>query len=650
MKLSDIHAALGRGDILPGEQAVAPRLAIEAFALRVGLPVFLLDYTPPDLARALPPRPPGPGNPAVYFRWRKTLLDVQMRACPGDVDGDPWVSLARALRIEGRESDVSLRALERALPGVPPSAITDDLLRRAEADVAEDEKARVTLRSAVNALRRAFDSPLAQAAGLLPAIRPAPLPPLRDHAARAPMAPAIAALHAASDHETRCAIAYVNAVAVAAGLCDGASDTLAELGAASLRLPDPAAVGMPPVRYLRGYVNAVCAALAAAGVDDPRLSPVEASWDRLRRAGKRAGCETNLMWAIAKEASRRELRPADITPERAREIVEGYGNSSMRSKARHGCEQIDALRGQVPDEMLPPQPTGIHRARRRPKPPHPAPPPAKTAWTALYAELRRLGATRPQIGALSLLRRRAEAKGKAPENLSQAWIDGLATAADKAGRARLREAIRVWNIHAPHADGMPVQFNPLADARRSHGPLPQPLRAELADVVEMFGAAPSSRRALRSALGALYAALTTDLPAKIPLEALLDAWHPDVGLSPTQNGLIGALKADLALPWTDGWRDLQRAVAASGLPRKRTPVPALLAHAGPDGLEPWQLTCAWAQGIDRRLRSSRHHPPHGRADLARTFARNLGALDSLHDRTGFRRGDLLPPRIGPIRS
>ena len=650
MRLSDIHTALGRGEILPQEQGAAARLAIEAFAQRVELPVFLLDYAPPDLARALPPRPPGPENPGSYFRWRKTLLDLQMRACPGDVDGDPWASLARALRIEGRENDVSLRGLERTLPGVPPSAVTDELLRRAEADVAEDEKARLALRSAVHALRRAYDSPLAQAAGLLPAVRPAPLPALRDHAARAPMAPDVAALHAASDPHKARAIAYVNAVAVAAGLCDGATDTPNDLGAAAMQLPDPASVGVPPVKCLGLYVQSVCAAVAESGHADPRLSPVDVGWDQVKRAGRHAGSETDHLWTIAQVASARGLRPHDITPGLAQDLVDSYATSTMRSYARRGCEQLDALRGHVPACLLPPEPTSVRRMKRRPKPSRPATPPEKKAWAALYAELRRRGATRPDVSLLSVLRTRAEAEGKSPSDLTQAWIDTLEKECAPKDFVRFRDAIRLWNRYAGSTDSMSMAFRPLADKRRSHAPLPECLLHDLDTALGMLGAAPSNRRAVKSATGALRGAIGGDLSADASLAVLLGAYDPDLDLTDTEKRLLASLKDHLSLPWTDAWRALQGAVAQAGIPRKSTPVPRLLHHAGPYGLEPWQLTRDWAQDIDRTLRSTIHHPPHGRADLALTFARKIAALDALHDRPGFRRGDLLPPRIGPIRS
>ena len=650
MKLSDIHAALARGEILPEEEGAAARLAIEAFAQRVGLPVFLLDYAPPDLAGALPPRPPGPENPAPYFRWRKTLLDVQMRACPADVDGDPWASLARALRIEGRESDASLRALERALPGVPPAEITDDLLRRAEATTIEDGKALVTFRNSVNAFRRACDSTLARAAGLLPHTLPSPLPPLRDHAARTPMAPDVAALHAASDPHKARAIAFVNAVAVAAGLCDGATDTPKDLGAATMQLPDPASVGVPPVKCLGLYVQSVCAALAESGHPDPRLSPVEVDWDQVKRVGRQAGCETDHLWTIAQVASARGLRPHDITPGLAQDLVDSYATSSMRSHARRGCEQLDGLRSHVPTRLLPPELTGIRRMERRPKSSRPATPPEKGAWTALYADLRRKGATRSDVSLLSVLRTRAEADGKSPSDLTQEWIDTLEQEFAPKEKVRFRDAIRLWNRYAPSTDAMSNSFRPLADRRRSHAPLPERLLHDLDKELDMLGAAPSNRRAVKSAIGALRSAVGGDLSADASLAGLLDAYNPDLDLTDTEKRLLASLKDHLSLPWTDDWGALQSAVAQAGISRKSTPVPRLLHHAGPNGLEPWQLTRGWAQDIDRTLRSTIHNPPYGRADLALTFARTLAALDALHDRPGFRRGDLLPPRIGPIRS
>ena len=48
-------------------------------------------------------------------------------------------------------------------------------------------------------------------------------------------------------------------------------------------------------------------------------------------------------------------------------------------------------------------------------------------------------------------------------------------------------------------------------------------------------------------------------------------------------------------------------------------------------IEPYEITLAWARKVDLDLRSTLVNPPHGRADLALTFTKNLTKLDALRD-------------------
>ena len=86
---------------------------------------------------------------------------------------------------------------------------------------------------------------------------------------------------------------------------------------------------------------------------------------------------------------------------------------------------------------------------------------------------------------------------------------------------------------------------------------------------------------------------------------------------------------------------LQTAVVAAGVSMRDNPTPALLRRAG--GRDPLELDLAWAREVDRSLRRD------GRADLALTFARNIGRLDALHALAELAQSGLLPPRFGPIR-
>jgi len=95
------------------------------------------------------------------------------------------------------------------------------------------------------------------------------------------------------------------------------------------------------------------------------------------------------------------------------------------------------------------------------------------------------------------------------------------------------------------------------------------------------------------------------------------------------------------LPWTPAWRQLQAVIVAAKAPMRDNPIPALLRRAG--GRNPLELDLALAQAIDRSLRRD------GRADLALTFASDIGRLDALHARARVRPSGLLPRRFGPIR-
>jgi hypothetical protein len=111
--------------------------------------------------------------------------------------------------------------------------------------------------------------------------------------------------------------------------------------------------------------------------------------------------------------------------------------------------------------------------------------------------------------------------------------------------------------------------------------------------------------------------------------------------------VLGRLPVFRDLPWTDGWRALQRAVVAVDVPMRDNPRPRLLTCA--QGREPVDLDAAWAPEIDRALRSTLLHPPHGRADLALAFAKNVLRLGRLCDNAGVAGSGLLPARIGTCR-
>jgi hypothetical protein len=115
----------------------------------------------------------------------------------------------------------------------------------------------------------------------------------------------------------------------------------------------------------------------------------------------------------------------------------------------------------------------------------------------------------------------------------------------------------------------------------------------------------------------------------------------------THMGKLRSLREFRELPWTKTWRELQSVVIASGISAKDNPIPKVLTWD--PGPKPDGVTLAWAQKLDRKFRSTLHHPPHGRADIAKTLARHLAAFDRLHDLPQVAASRLLPPKIGAIR-
>ena len=102
-----------------------------------------------------------------------------------------------------------------------------------------------------------------------------------------------------------------------------------------------------------------------------------------------------------------------------------------------------------------------------------------------------------------------------------------------------------------------------------------------------------------------------------------------------------------ALQWSPAWKNLNKLVVETGTTISKNPVPKILAWN--PGCDPIDLSLAWAQKIDKDLRSTLINAPHGRADLAITLANQLALFDKLHDVASVSASGLLPERIGNIR-
>jgi hypothetical protein len=177
------------------------------------------------------------------------------------------------------------------------------------------------------------------------------------------------------------------------------------------------------------------------------------------------------------------------------------------------------------------------------------------------------------------------------------------------------------------------------------------MMADLMETLDRMGMSASGRREAAAAAKGL-AEVSGDQPS---LGALLAQdffeafdWSPFAGRAAAYRLVLDRVRGFRDLPWTEGWRTLQRAVVAAGVSMRENPVPRLLPYAV--GREPRDLDAAWAAETDRTLRSTLLNPPHGRADLALTFANNIRRFDLLHDLAEIAGGGLLPPRIGNYRA
>lgn len=659
MRLSEIHAAIeaGRGPALPEDRAFATLVAIDHLALIEGLPVSALDFAAPRFGAKyiyqLPDLRGSWGGRAQYLTWRNLILSAQLLFAPGDVDADPWASLARAERLWRENERAAFHGLHTLLPpGTHPREVTDALLGKVHDAIPAEMEPR--LRAGLNSFRQLFRNGLALRTGLLPDVCPSPLPGSRSHRLFASMSPEIETWrNGLSDPNIKRALDYLSRLAIAAGRLNGETDTLDDLRVALCDLPSPETVNVPSVAKTTLYQYEKHL-LRGLGGPDPRKSPAEQAWADLWTAARTAGCETSCLWAVSKPAAARGLFPGEVSETVALEILASHHQSS-RSPCRRGCEQLDALRGKVSPDLLPPSPLGIRlhtpRPPRAPKPVLP-PDPNKIAWADLYARLRARGWTHKQTSALSYVRARASTAGIAPDALSQDFIDTLERDTTSVGdRDRLRAAVSCISTLSsdPEFAHLP-DLKPIPYVLFTHGGPTERAGAELEELMDFMNAAAPTRCAFRMAVGVLTDAMGRP---EISLKKLLESDMSGYDLGPheprrkTHASKIQSLRAFLELPWTPAWRELQEVVTGTGLTAQDNPAPKVLAWN--PGTDPGDLTLDWAQKLDQELRSTLKNPPDGRADLARKLARHLAAFDALHEIPAVAGSGLLPPRIGQIR-
>ena len=303
MQISEIYAQLtGNALSVRDETRFTTIVAIELLAKKEGQPVEALNLAAPDFAKTYPPDKDdlrGHWNGATHYKaWRRAILDAQMLADPGSTDGDPWTSLRRAARLGFNRTLASLHDLPRFLPSkTEPWHVDDEIIRNAYAPLRGAK--RIRFRGALNAFRQLYDSELVERTGLLPELMPAALPNLRDHRCFVAMAPEIASARSMIKCKNSLnAFDYVHRLAASGGLLDSVSDTLEDMRKAILDLPDPADVGIPPVKpkTLRIYINDV---MHCIGGRDYRLTEVQQAWSDLRKMARSAGFQTNALFNIS---------------------------------------------------------------------------------------------------------------------------------------------------------------------------------------------------------------------------------------------------------------------------------------------------------------------------------------------------------------
>lgn len=651
MKISEIYTAIEAGDLLDGDAGYVTLCAIEFLACAEGVPVVALDLTAPSFALAYPFNKRdirGWRGVAHYLAWRACILNAQMSAAPGDIDGDPWRSICRIEQFSTKSSNAVLTDMALYLPAqTHPTDVTDALIRATYEPL--DGSKQVRFRAAVNRLHRLFDFDLAQQSGLLPAVQPALFPGLRDHHAQAPMAPDIEAARGSLIRENALrGFNYVHRLAFAGGLMNGVDDTLEDLRRALVKLPVPEDVGVPPITlYLQNvYINSI---VLEIGGRDYRLSETEQAWSDLRKAARAAGCKTSALYNLSMPAAAQGMMPSEITPSWVEGLITYHKSREDRTtptQCRVGCEQFDALRNVLPKELFPTEPLGIRRTPPRVKQPPQPKDPIVAAWDALYDEIKQSALLSEEYKHLWYIRGEATAASLSPQKVTQDWLQALQNTCPSNRRSALYGGID--NLR--RISGF-QHLKPLRTRKQRHGGLPGGLAQDLEKVLTEMGAAPTSTRKTKLAVGVLVECLgledTVGLQDICNIDLETVEWGCSSSKAKTYSINIFQLQKYLGLPWTKDWRTLQQLVRGSGIGLLKNPVPKLLSW-GP-GPSPRTVTLEWAQKLDRELRSTLLNGPHGRADLAKTMAGHVAAFDRLREIPEVAASGLMPEPIGPVR-
>ena len=602
MQISEIYAHLTDNALsVRDETRFTTIVAIELLAKKEGVPVEALNLAAPDFAKTYPPDKDdlrGHWNGATHYQaWRRVILDAQMMAAPGNTDADPWASLRRAARLGFNWTMASLHDLPWFLPSkTEPWHVDDEIIRNAYAPLRGAQ--RIRFRGALNAFRQLYDNELVANTGLLPERKPAALPALRDHCSFVALAPEIALARTLIKRKNALnAFDYVHRLAAEGGLLNGVSDTLEDMRKSVPDLPDPTEVDVPPIKpqTLRVYINEV---MHCIGGRDYRLTEVEQAWADLRKMARTVGFETNALFNISKPASAAGLMPSEISADWVRRVIKYHKNRGCRStptQCRLGCEQMDALRGVLPDELLPPVLIGIRRSLPIPKSPARTKDSVVDAWDDLYTKITKTALITDEYKHLWFIRREAITKDIAPEDITQKWLEEL-----RESCPNHRLSYHVYKgVHDLRKIAGFEHLQPLRHRRQRHGGLPKNLDREFEAVIDTMGAAPTTYRSIKLALGILTEHLPLDENATLDDVRAVDIasfeWPCSAAKSKTYGKSIMQIQNYLALPWTAEWRALQEIVVSTGMKLKTNPIPKLLSWR--PGPSPRSVSLEWAQRV-----------------------------------------------------
>ncbi len=652
--------------------------AISILSSVLGLPIVMIDLGPKDFSMLFP-KDHIPPTANGFFRndlkryrsWRLIMLDMMLLVHRTVVDEDPRDSLIRACRL--LHGETKARRLYQPVSRISfGDFIKLDLNKALEVDSNLSRADSANFRAALSIMDMLRNNELVIALGLLGLNSIGPLPDPSKHLTHCPFQPKLAALYTDAPKDVRAGLPVVWRLGCLGGVFKPDSDVdSSDLTDAStinqLLQLDPATHGFDRPRKSRydRYVAEICNYLELG------------SYRRAKAAKNRTAEEWYLLFAAIsdfvgkspaiaiREASRlaipESLCPTDLNPLWFRSKIQTLSGREFRL-FRQACYALDECRSvdQNLDALLPKEPTGIQRVRnkrgmgreKRLPVPRLTRDPILRAWEDLFMALIDEGYSKKRVQRLQSLRSQAVQLQIRPSELTIRKTEKLKAAAKR--KISIGAAQLLLDEARQHESLLPLlpssPLGKLVDQRRTTIDMAPGIEAQVGNLLTLIGYTESSSRAVSVAIKALFeisGQTETDLNELLGLPFDKLDWGKFSKRSASHIKVLSRVRYLAQLPWTPTWRELQTTVLEAGITPRNNPVPNLLAFA--DGRSPQSLDLRWAQDVDRKLRRTTHDKPHGRADLAFTFARNVGRIDDLHSQPTFAASHLLPPAIGTIR-